>query len=454
MKITELKRDGATANEPSEIVGKLIENSDYIEFLKEFEFDSVNETEEGFKYMARAVYFDEFCRTKVNRDRLPAVALIYKQMSGIVSSVAPEKVYQSTAEGLWSSYFEKKRMERNFNKFFSGKKDQSAYNNAVEKFKSWWKFSDDDIEALRYFVCQTIAGHSWPSKLQRAVYIWAEQQFTGKTTIAEMFVSCLNGETDTENVKDYMSDIPKEWQFDRFAIPSSLNKRAILLDEAFSGKNGTENYYPRIKTELTSTNCRWEVKNGGFYSSKCYRNYIFTSNYPPEKMIQDKRERRFFVINMRHMPPILSTEELFSTIADFCKNAEPEKDIAIWYRQTMPNVIGNVGVRELEIANAFVTHDFLKMLTAARDGIPAKRKIYFPSEFKKYIFNEAGIPKTDRNAELIIPATIQVFGEPLVLKGGQRYYNLNKLIEKVTKIIEDHYGDDDDEKIIEENLPF
>lgn len=450
MKITELKNTESTPQEPSQVVMRFLKNPEYVEFLKEFDFDSPTEIAEGFKYVAMAVYFDEFCRTKHNRDKLPAVALIYKQMSALVTGQNPSERYRATSEALWSEHFERIKMERNFNEFFKGKKSPEKYMNAVEKMREWWQWSDKDIEALRYMVCQSVAGHAFPSKLQRAMYIWSEEQMTGKTTVSEMIVSCLNGERSTENIEAYKSDVPHEWQFERFAVPESLNKRAILLDEAFSGKSGTENYYPRIKSELTATSCKYEVKGGGFFNAKCFRNYFITSNYPPDKFIQDKKERRFFVINMKTRPPVLTDDEIYTVISDFVRNAKPEKDLAQWYMDTMPNVTGNAGKREIEFANAYLSGDFLKLLESFAHSMPPKRVIYFPSEFKRWIFNEAGIPKTDKNAEIVNPAVYSIFGKPKELKGGQRYYNVNRLIE----IIKDKQEGDEEITEKEDNLPF
>lgn len=447
MKITNLKNTGSTTMTPCEIVDRFLLQPDYFDFLKQFEFDSLEEIAEGYKYLCRSVVFDQFCRTKANRDNLPAVSIIYTQCKNIVNSMNPNEKYRVVAESLWLNYFERKKMERNFELFYSVEKSPEKLKNSIEKMREWWKYTDKDIEALRYMVCQAKIGRTFPTKLQRAIYIWSEEKFTGKTTVAEMFVACLNGEPNCDNIENYKSDVPHEWQFERFAVPESLHKRAILLDEAFSGKNGTENYYPRVKDKLTSNNCKYEVKGGGFFNEKCYRNYFITSNYPPEKFIHDKSERRFFVINMKHRPPMLTDDAIFEVIADFCRNVEPEENIAQWYRDTMPEVMGSIGYREIEMANALRSENFLNVLRGWRDSIQPKHKVYFPSDFKKWLFNEAGIVKTDRNAETVESSVVRAFGEPKVNKAnGQKYYNTNSLIDKIE--------DEDDVEFVDDGRPF
>lgn len=434
MKIKDLKTTGSNSTVPCELVDRFALNADYMEFLKEFDFEDAEDVAEGYRHLCNTVYRDEFCRTKTNRDSNPDIMLIYTQCKAIVQNVQPNKIYTAVGEMLWLSHFERQNMKDNFKKFYSVEPKQDLYDKAVISMRKWWGYSEADIESLRYIICQAKMGHKFPAKLQRAVYIWSEQQFTGKTTVAEMFVMCLNGESNTDNIENFKSDIPHEWQFERFAVPKSMHKRAILLDEAFSGKNGTDNYYPRIKSELTSRTCNYEVKGGGFFSSKCYRNYFITSNHPPEKFIHDRSERRFFVINMKNRPPILSDDKIMSVIRDFCQNATPETDLAMWYRNTMPNVIGSIGRKEEEYANAFLSDNFRSMLQNYRDAEKLtvdrspKRNLYFPSEFKRWIFNEAGIVKNDKNAESVEPSVIKAFGAPKQLKGGQKYYNISALI--------------------------
>lgn len=450
MKITELSNSGSNAMQPCKVVEEFAKNPDYMDFLKKFDFTTTDEIVSGYKYLAKSVYFDEYCRSKVNRDKLPSIALIYKQMSALLTSANPYKHYTAIAETLYLDHFEPKIMEQNFAKFYSKKPDKSKYDAAVKKMVEWWKLTPEDIDILRYFVCQSKAGKDFKSKLQRIVYIWSDAKNTGKTTIAELFTLALNGETDLNNVKNYKSKIPREWQFGRFDVPVALNKRCVLLDEGFGGKSGTDNYYQAIKSEMTANDCTIEVKNGGFFSKWCYRNYIITSNFAPSKFIYDKSERRVSVINLENKPPKLKEEVIFEVIKDFCQNAEPEADFFDWYHETMPDVMGSTGVIEEEIGHAFLSDDFFKMLKGFEAAF--KQKVYFPSEFKKWAFNEAGIVKTDKNSMHIAPAVISIFGEPKELKGGQKYYRTSALIEVIS---ENASGEDSEIEIKNvEPMPF
>ena len=84
-----------------------------LDFLKKFDFTTTDEIVNGYKYLAKSVYFDEYCRSKVNRDKLPSIALIYKQMSALLTSANPYKHYTAISETLYLDYFEPKIMEQN-----------------------------------------------------------------------------------------------------------------------------------------------------------------------------------------------------------------------------------------------------------------------------------------------------------------------------------------------------
>ena len=122
------------------------------------------------------------------------------------------------ANAAWYGSLVKKHLKERTDKMFNVKPDEAKFNAVVEKIKDVWGFTDKDVDALRYFVCQTRHENHNPS-MNKSIYIWSEEKQTGKTTIARAIVSVLNGEESMDNAGKYESTLAKEMQYNVHDIP-------------------------------------------------------------------------------------------------------------------------------------------------------------------------------------------------------------------------------------------
>ena len=97
---------------------------------------------------------------------------------------ADRKTY-AAAESLWLRKFERKELTRRRNAIFSGDKSSDKYFVAKNELARIYGYSEADMEAWRYFVCQARRDNADPA-LNRAVYLWSEEKMTGKTTVARI----------------------------------------------------------------------------------------------------------------------------------------------------------------------------------------------------------------------------------------------------------------------------
>ena len=234
---------------------------------------------------------------------------------------------EKISEYVWNTVICRRNLAVNVARMFTNQPDHEKFKTACNRISDIWGFNFKEIDAIRYFVCQTRHTKHNPS-LNKSIYLWGKEKQTGKTTIARAIVTILNGDK-FDNFGNYESTLHSEMQYNDHDIPASAFCNAVLLDEAMP--KDSRKSYGLIKQVLTSDMCKYNQKFGSITRIPCKRYYFCTSNDDIEDFIQDATERRFFAINVERKPEQISFDEIYQIWFDFCTNAVPEDDWQIWY---------------------------------------------------------------------------------------------------------------------------
>ncbi len=205
--------------------------------------------------------------------------------------------------------------------------DSEKYKQAAAKVKQVYKYTDADIDSLRYFVCQTRHEEHNPS-MNKCIYHWGDDKQTGKTTVAKIIVAILNGDT-LEGAGAYLSTLGRELQYNKHDIPKAALFNAVILDEAMP--KDSRKSYGAVKSMLTNNSCDFDPKFKDVITVPCKRFYYFTSNDDVSEFIQDAKERRLCSIHSVHKPEQMSFEDIYQLWFDFCTNCTPEENWQKWY---------------------------------------------------------------------------------------------------------------------------
>lgn len=242
--------------------------------------------------------------------------------SGKTSSEA-----EAIADASWNGVICRRNLSENVSKIFKDGPDRQKYLDAVLKIRKIWGFSEKQVDAIRYFICQTRHEKHNPS-MNKNIYLWSKAKQTGKTTIARAIVTILNGDK-FDNYGKYESTLGTEMSYNAHDLPLAALYNAVLLDEAMP--KDTKKSYGSIKRILTSSSCNYNPKFRQVINIKCKRFYFFTSNDDIIDFVQDDSERRFFAINIESKPIQNSFDDIYNLWLQFCINAEPESDWQKWY---------------------------------------------------------------------------------------------------------------------------
>ena len=213
---------------------------------------------------------------------------------------------------------------------------QEKYKKASEKLQKIWGFSDIEIDAFRYFICQSRAERHNPS-LNKSLYLFSGKKKTGKTTVARAIASVLNGETSLIDATKYESSFNQELQIGSHDLPMAAQYNCVILDEAMP--KDSRKSYGRVKSMMTSNSCTYNQKYGKIITVVAKRYYIYTSNDDISEFVQDSSERRFIQINMEQEPKQISFEKIYDYWKEFAQNCEPEENWQAWY-DSFADVVG------------------------------------------------------------------------------------------------------------------
>lgn len=439
----------STADTPSAITSEAMRTYpfDVEPALEQCDFASLRELAASYREAWNVVASDRYLLNKRTRQDIPDADILLTRAKRISSSADADRKTYAAAESLWLRKFERKELTRRRNALFSGDKSSDKYFIAKNELERIYGYSEADMEAWRYFVCQARRDDADPA-LNRAVYLWSEEKMTGKTTVARIVAGILNGCStwDVARRGAYLSDIPCELQFGGFDRPKATRYACVVMDEAFAGKS-TAKYYGKFKTAITSDTAQVNIKFGSAVDIHCTRNYIFTSNNDISSVVADESERRLFAIRANR-PEYCDYDKLYAVWLDYIVNAPDEEDTAKWYRDTMPQVKGEAGVTKDDIRSAFVSPEFLAaieeymrggdaaMMSQMQSGnyTPVNRyQLAYPKFFTDFIAKSYDVRK---NQLLVKDAVVSVFGEPC-RSSNRRYYNIIPLKTELERMLDE-----------------
>ena len=234
---------------------------------------------------------------------------------------------EAIADIAWNGVICRRNLAANVARMFDHAPDAGKYQSSANKIAEIWGFTPIEIDALRYFVCQTQHENHNPS-LNKNIYLWGKAKGTGKTTIARSIVTILNGDA-FKNFGKYESTFSTEMAYNDHDLPLAALYNAVLLDESMP--KDTKKSYGSIKRVLTSNSHNYNPKFRQIINVKCKRFYFLTSNDDITDFVQDTTERRFFSIKIEKKPEQLSFDEIYQIWYDFCTNATPEENWQEWY---------------------------------------------------------------------------------------------------------------------------
>ena len=240
------------------------------------------------------------------------------------------------SEIAWYGELAELRLKEKTDKIFKMKPDKEKYKKASEKLQKVWGFSDVEVDAFRYFICQSRAEKHNPS-LNKSLYLFSGKKKTGKTTVARAIASVLNGETSLIDATKYESSFNQELQIGNHDLPMAAQYNCVILDEAMP--KDSRKSYGRVKSMMTSNSCTYNQKYGRIITVEAKRYYIYTSNDDISEFVQDSSERRFIQINMEREPKKISFEKIYDYWKEFAQHCEPEENWQDWY-DSFADVIG------------------------------------------------------------------------------------------------------------------
>ena len=232
------------------------------------------------------------------------------------------------AEAAWWGELAPLRLKAKTDKIFNVIPDPEKYLKTAEKIKKIWGFSDSEVEAFRYFICQTRHEEHNPS-MNKSLYLSSGRKKTGKTTVARALAAILNGEESVLAGAKFESTFNKELQINDHDLPFASQYNCVILDEAMP--KDSKKSYGRVKSMLTSSTASYNQKYGKIMTIEAKRYYLYTSNDDISDFVQDTSERRFIQINMERVPAQISFGQIYDIWKEFAQNCQPEQDWQLWY---------------------------------------------------------------------------------------------------------------------------
>ena len=234
---------------------------------------------------------------------------------------------EGIADTAWNGVICQRNNARNIERVFSVKPDKEKFDAVCRVIAETWKFTHKEIDALRYFVCQTRhKGHN--ASLNKSIYMWGKKKGTGKSTVGRMLVTILNGDT-FDNYGTYESTLNKEMGYNDHDLPLAALYNCVFLDETVP--KDSRKSYGGVKRMLTSNSFNYNPKFRQVITIPCKRMYFFTSNDDISEFIQDEHERRFISIEIKSQPTQLTFDDIYKIWLEFAVNCEPEEDWKEWY---------------------------------------------------------------------------------------------------------------------------
>lgn len=386
------------------------------------------------RVMRLAINAPQFADKKT-RDIFPPLYNFHLYCQRVDRSGKLNEEAEAIAEMAWNGVLAVKRLEERTAKMFSEPPVAAKYEAAAARLKEIWGFSTDDIEAFRYFVCQSRHQNHNPS-LNKSLYLYSNEKRTGKTSVARALVSVLNGELTMDAAGAYESTLATEMQYNDHALPLCAQSNAVLLDEMLP--KDSKKAYGQIKSMLTSNTCHFNPKYQRVVTLPAKRFYIFTSNDELSDFIQDDKERRFIPILMDRLPSQITMEEIYNVWRDFATNCSPEENWQLWYN-SFAEVDGLLTKEK----------DYYKTAIKGDEVLLSKIKGLSGYHVGPPLFNNHLLvgKQTREERKAILSAMIELFGAPVGPSRWKKSTVIEVLSREDDELLLDSEPEDDD-------LPF
>jgi hypothetical protein len=403
----QFKQDSGTdINEllSSEIWTEIVGRDSINDYIASQTFDSQKEIRELCKKIY-SEYLNEPCflndKQMAKNYGLRGLAFS-NQMRNLSRSVdTMERWSEGTANQYWFGSNAIRCITKRVEELVNVEQSPELYRKSIINLKEAFRFTDLQIEMLKYFVCQS-KEYNCPASLNKAVYFWGKGKGTGKTTIAATIVSILNGEKDHFNIRNYESTLAQELGFKDFVSPKICSCRAVLLDEAMP-KDSSKSY-DTLKNRITSdgVDVRFIHKNQVHLQAKA--NYVFTSNHPLSYFVQDESERRFLEFHIEKKFKTLTYAQIYELFLKFIQQCKRDRDWQEWYDSMQKDTeVKGIESKNIEdIRSFFETTGFANEINLGSSQVSI-------GTFYQHVF------KFDKNAskQTIRECIVTMFGEPV-----------------------------------------
>jgi len=382
---------------------------------------------------------DPVLMDKKKAEIFPSIYNFFVYCQGLDRRGRVHKESEMIAEQSWYGKLASNRLKKKTAEMFNVEPDETIYNKIVAKIKEIWNYSDNEIDALRYFVCQVKdAGRTINPSQNKQIYLWSKEKETGKTSVARAIVSILNGE-EFANTSKFESTLGRELQFNTHDFPMAAIYNAVILDEAMP--NDSSKVYGQLKKVLTSSGCDFNPKYNTMIHMECNRNYIFTSNNCISEYIKDDSDRRFIIVEPKTKPKQIEFNDIYEVWKLFCQHATPRMKWAEWYRQF--EFVDGQQTKNIEetIQNILSHKDIVAELE--NSSVYAVSVGYFNK-----LLTNTQTPSNDIR-KVIKLACIEIFGDP-IQKGGSAWKK-NEILLKLRNEQKPSYNFDDIDSV---KMPF
>lgn len=464
MKMKSVCATNSTREKPSDLVRMYIEHEEnggtVSTFLTRFEFESREEIGKAVRDLAFAIVGDRWVSDKYTQETVVRMKCLHKRFSNICTNPDKFDKYPMALSGeLWHGGYSRKRVEQAAELLMIDVIDD-YWQRACNDIRVLYHLNDTDIEKLRFFVCQVRAGESFPNSLRRMLYIWGNAKMTGKTTVATMIVSILNGDRNFNNIAKYSTSLAYEMQIKSFAVPKISECNACLMDECFYADMGKT--YADFKRFITSSGGTARLPFGQEFAWSGYPNYVATSNDPLQRFIKDWNDRRYLSVEFTAAPTVqLSFEQIFDLWHVFICGCKPEADWKTWADDIArsANEIGERTERSNEFEIELKRSEFLDFVISKvcmSDRVSSSDNHISLKFFVDYFATQIGAAEAQKRREEIEHAVLNVYGERY---STQTYWLLSDLKKRAQELKREIiYGNDADTMSVDKEesikLPF
>lgn len=320
-------REARNSAPPPDEVVDIVHAGGLQKWAESLEVKSERELYDKIIFAIRKTVSDPIFNDRARVNNFPPFANFFYYCQRLDRNGKASSEAEAIADLAWNGVICRRNLAENVAKMFTDKPDAKKFNAACTRIHDTWGFSAKEIDAIRYFVCQTRHENHNPS-LNKNIYLWGTAKGTGKTTVARSIVTILNGDS-FDNFGRYESTFNTEMAYNDHDLPLAALYNAVLLDESMP--KDTKKSYGSIKRVLTSGTHNYNPKFRQIVNIKCKRFYFCTSNEDITDFVQDATERRFFAISIERKPEQLTFEEIYQIWFDFCTNAVPEENWQAWY---------------------------------------------------------------------------------------------------------------------------